>query len=828
VRSASGSVADNSALAKPRELPASVRSFIGRSNELQTLTELLDHADENAAGAVVISAIGGTAGVGKTALAVHWAHQVADRFPDGQLYVNLRGYDPDQPMLAAEALARFLRALDGPGQDIPADEGERAARYRSLLAMRRMLVVLDNARDAEQIRPLLPGSPGCLVLVTSRDSLAGLVARDGAVRLDLDLLTPTDAVGLLRELIGLRVDADSGAAAALSEYCCRLPLALRVAAEIVVAQPSVLLAELAAELADQQQGLQRLDAGGDPRTAVRAVFSWSYRYLKPDAARAFRLVSLHPGPDLDLYAAAALTDTSLTRARSLLDQLARAHLIQATGAGRYGMHDLLSAYARQLTAEHDSEADRRAGLTRLFDYYLATAAAASKTSYTGSNHRGPSIQPPATPVPQLSDRAAAQEWLKTEQGSFVAIAAYATANGWPRYATQLSAILVGHYAGNSNPEVIIIHEYAHRAAMAMGDRQAEALAVFSLGQVAWSQGRYEQAGLRFRDALALYRETGDVYGEASALHGLGLVALQEGRYEDASDCFWRAAALCDEIGDRASQARALSNLGVIKRRQGHYREAADYLEQSLAASREIGDRSGEGTTLCRLGVVGVRLGRYQQARDYLQQGLAVSREIGSSADEATALCWLGVPVMYLGHHQLAASYQQRALAMFRESGERSGEAIALNWLAVVELRRGRHKQATRLQLQALAMFREIGERPGEASALNGLGEIFLATGQPGEARLKHVAALVMASQTGDRFEQARAHRGLGHACQSMGDVRQARRYWQEALAIYAAVGVPEADQLRTLLTETKSRTELRRADLAQEPGVDGGHDGAGR
>jgi hypothetical protein len=328
VRSASGPVADNSALTKPRELPASVRSFIGRSNELQTLTELLDHADENAAGAVVISAIGGTAGVGKTALAVHWAHQVADRFPDGQLYVNLRGYDPDQPMLAAEALARFLRALDGPGQDIPADEAERAARYRSLLAMRRMLVVLDNARDAEQIRPLLPGSPGCLVLVTSRDSLAGLVARDGAVRLDLDLLTPTDAVGLLRELIGLRVDADSGAAAALSEYCCRLPLALRVAAEIVVAQPSVLLAELAAELADQQQGLQRLDAGGDPRTAVRAVFSWSYRYLKPDAARAFRLVSLHPGPDLDLYAAAALTDTSLTRARSLLDQLARAHLIR--------------------------------------------------------------------------------------------------------------------------------------------------------------------------------------------------------------------------------------------------------------------------------------------------------------------------------------------------------------------------------------------------------------------------------------------------------------------------------------------------------------------
>ena len=262
-----------------------VPHFAGRDSELAALTGLLDRAGEQAPGAVVISAIGGTAGVGKTALAVHWAHQVAARFPDGQLYVNLRGYDPDQPMPAADALAGFLRALGVPGQDIPAEASERAARYRSLLAGRRMLVVLDNARQAEQVRPLLPGSPGCVTVVTSRDSLAGLVARDGAIRLDLDLLPPLGGGRPAAALIGARVDADPAAADALAARCARLPLALRVAAELAAARPAASLAELAGELADQQRRLDLLDAGGDPRTGVRAVFSWSYRHLDADAAR---------------------------------------------------------------------------------------------------------------------------------------------------------------------------------------------------------------------------------------------------------------------------------------------------------------------------------------------------------------------------------------------------------------------------------------------------------------------------------------------------------------------------------------------------------------
>ncbi|MGH3937962.1 MAG: helix-turn-helix domain-containing protein [Pseudonocardiaceae bacterium] len=384
------------------QLPADVAFFTGRERELAILDRQLATMAKSTGAlggrstAVVISAVSGTAGVGKTALALRWCHRVRGEFPDGQLYVNLRGYDPDQPLAATDALAGFLRALGVPGQDVPLQVDERAAVYRSLLDGRRMLVVLDNAATVEQVRPLLPGSPSCLVVITSRDSLAGLVARHGARRLELDLLPLEDAIVLLQVLIGGRVDAESEAAAVLAGQCARLPLG--VVAELVVARPSISLAELVGELADQQRRLKLLDAGGDPRTAVRAVFSWSYQYLSAEVARAFRVIGLHPGPDLDPYAAAALTNTSGDQAQHLLDLLARAHLIAPTSPGRYGMHDLLRAYAIHLATVEDCEQDRRAALTRLFDHYLATAAAAMDTVIPAEQHRRPRIPPPATPA----------------------------------------------------------------------------------------------------------------------------------------------------------------------------------------------------------------------------------------------------------------------------------------------------------------------------------------------------------------------------------------------------------------------------------------------
>jgi DNA-binding SARP family transcriptional activator len=352
--------------AVPAQLPADVAAFTGRQEELSQLDTLLLTTQQAATGtqpAVTVAALSGTAGVGKTALAIRWAHRARSRFPDGQLYVDLRGYDPEQPVPPADALAGFLDALGVPGQDMPRSVNDRAARYRTETAGRRMLVLLDNAASVDQIRPLLPGAATCFVLVTSRHSLPGLVARHGAVRLDLDLLPLADALALLGTLLPGRVSAEPGAAATLAEQCARLPLALRVAAELAAARPAATLSQIVAELADQRRRLDLLDAGGDPYTAVRTVFSWSYRNLPATAAEAFLLLGTHPVTDLDPPQAAEVIRTSVDGARQVLDLLASVHLIQHTpprpaDTDRYRMHDLLRAYATHLASAEGGSAGR--------------------------------------------------------------------------------------------------------------------------------------------------------------------------------------------------------------------------------------------------------------------------------------------------------------------------------------------------------------------------------------------------------------------------------------------------------------------------------------
>jgi transcriptional regulator with XRE-family HTH domain len=431
-------------VAVPRELPADVAAFTGRAIELAELDLLLPGPAERQGGEpgpVVISVVSGTAGVGKTALAVRWAHRVQETFPDGQLYVNLCGYDLHRPVPAAEALAGFLRALGVASPDIPLEEAERAARYRSLVAGKRLLVVLDNAATEDQVRPLLPGTGSVMVVVTSRDALAGLVALDGARRLDLDLLPAAEAVALLHTLIGRRAEADPMTTQALAGLCARLPLALRVAAELAAARPDTPLTELIAELAGQGDRLELLKAGGDPRGAVAGVFSWSYRHLPDGAARMFRLLGLHPGPEWDRYAAAALTGTGVSQAGQLLAGLARAHLIQVAGPGRYGMHDLLRAYAASLAVIHDHDETRRAALTGLFGYYQgACAAAMDCLAPAGRHHRRDPLLVGA-PLPEFGDPAAARAWLDAELTTLTAVAAYAAGHGWPGHTIRLAATI---------------------------------------------------------------------------------------------------------------------------------------------------------------------------------------------------------------------------------------------------------------------------------------------------------------------------------------------------------------------------------------------------
>jgi tetratricopeptide (TPR) repeat protein len=769
----------------PAQLPADVAGFTGRAEELSQLdgrhravgdVHRSDAAEEGAAGEgaapVAITVVSGTAGVGKTALAVHWAHRVRGRFPDGQLYIDLRGYHPELPLAPSEALTRFLGTLGVPGQAIPVDVEERSARYRTEIADRRMLVILDNAASAEQVRPLMPGTPSCAVIVTSRDSLAGLVALHGARRLELAGLPGSDALALLRTLIGQRVEAEPAAAAALAEQCARLPLVLRVAAELATARPAMSLAALVAELVDHQRRLELLDAGGDERAAVRTVFSWSCRHLPADAARTFRLLGLHPGPDIDPYAAAALTTTHPDQARGTLELLSRAHLLQPTGADRFSMHDLLRAYAADRTRREDSEADRQTAVTRLFDYYLAATAAAMNVLHPGeAPHRSRAL-PPVSFLPQQADPAAARTWLESEWFTLASVCADAAAGGHPSHATRLATSLFRYLDGGHHTEALVLHTHALQAARRIGDPTAQAEAQTNLGAVHWRLGRYEAAADCLSQALRTFGATGDEAGQARALSNLGNVCWRQGKYEEAADHHTRALALYRGIDDAVGQARTLTNLANILQRHGNYEDATAHHHQALDLHDTTGDLAGQGRTLTNLGNILVRQGKYEAAADR----------------------------------------HRHALTLFLRLGHRGGEAYARTNLGNALLRQGRRKEATDQHHQALTMFRETGEQHGEACALNGLGEALYDAGRPAEALARHTAAATIALRIGERDEQARAFGGAALSHRAMGDPRQARRHWQLALALYAELGSPETESIRARLTslgDPDARTAAR-------------------
>jgi tetratricopeptide (TPR) repeat protein len=702
-------------------------------------------------------------------------------------------------VLAADALAVFLRALGMPAQDLPADPDERAAQYRSLLAGRRILVVLDNASDVTQVRPLLPGSPTCFTLVTSRDSLAGLVARDGAQRLEVTLLPPADAVGLLRKLIGERVTADPSAAATMARQCCGLPLALRIAAEIASARPGIPLAGLSAELADLGQRLDQLEVPGDERTAVRAVFSWSLRHLDPDGARAFRLAGLHPGRDLDQYTMAALAGVPLAAARRLLDQLARAYLLQPTGLGRYGQHDLLRGYARELAGQHESDLDRQAALTRLFDYYLAATAAASGMLFPSQRHRLPRLPEPG-PLPPLDDAATARAWLDEHRPGLVLVAGYLAEHDWPSHVTRLAVILYSYLIrGGYYTEAIAINGHALRAAGRHGDQSGAAAARQGLGAAALQQGRFAEATDQLRQAAVLYHGQGDQLGEAYALSNLGLIDLQLGHEAQGADHYHQALELARQGGDRNCEGRVLGKLGYIARQHGRYGAATELYQQAVTLAQQVEDPHGEAEALSGLGPVELKQGHEQLAAGYQRKALALYREIGDRNGTAMALVRLGNAEMRGDRCDQADAVLQQALGLYRELGDRYGVAEALALLGLNAIRQQRHAAAAGLLRQAVTLFRETGDRSGEAQALNGLGAVFLAYGQPGRACRQHSAALTLAGQAGDQDREAQAYEGLARAYQAAGNAEEARRSWQEALWRYAELGLPEADQIRAQL-----------------------------
>jgi DNA-binding SARP family transcriptional activator/tetratricopeptide (TPR) repeat protein/DNA-binding XRE family transcriptional regulator len=765
---------------RPAQLPADVSGFTGRAPELASLEHLLPDDGTD----VRIAVVTGTAGVGKTAVAVHWAHRWRDRFPDGQLYLDLRGYGPERPVQPGDALSGFLRALGVAGAEVPAEEDQRAARFRTELDDRRLLLVLDNAGSVEQVRPLLPGSAGCSVLVTSRETLPALIARHGAHRVPLDLLTPEDAMDLLHTLLGERVVAERVAAEALVEYCVRLPLALRLAAELALARPAVSLAELATELADERGRLDLLDGGGDPHTEVRAVFSWSYRHLPADAARMFRLWGLHPGRTLTVDAAAALAAVELPEARRLIDLLVRAHVAEELRPGRYQLHDLLRVYAAELAGED------RAAVTRLFDHYVAAAALAMDLHVPQEKHLRP--EPPPSRLPGWRP-VNPQEWLEAERHNLLAVAAHATRNGWPEHVRLLSGILWKYLdLGGYHEDALMLH--THASAFADPGDKTNPLTLIGLGY--WRVGRNREALRYLEEALDGARESGNRNTESYVLNALGLVCRALGRFTDALRYLERALELARESGDRNSEGLVLVVLGTACKGMGRYADAVRYLELALATARETGDRTSEGYVRVNLGDVLSAQGMHEAAVSSVEEGLVLFAETGTRTSEGYALGILGGALRCLGRYGEAVARLDQALAVSRETGGRINEGVALKHLGDVHRELGRYDEAARHLAEALAIARECADRGVESRVLSSLGSLACARGERAEAAGCFRDALEIATETSCIADQACAHRGLG-------DATGEREHWQRALALYAEMGVPEADEVRARLNRVR-------------------------
>jgi tetratricopeptide (TPR) repeat protein len=758
----------------PRQLPGDVTAFTGRRTQLAELDRLLAESTFDAT-APVILAVSGTAGIGKTALAVHWAHRVAKAFPDGQLYLNLRGYDPERPVHVAEALERFLRALGVEGTAIPHGLDERAAQYRTLLADRKVLVLLDNAHSVDQVRDLLPGTPSCLVLITSRDTLPALVARYGAVRINLDVLSSTEAIELFRRLIGERLDKEPDQAIVLARRCARLPLAIRIAAELAAARPSEPLWRLVAELGDESRRLDLLAAGEDDYTAVRTVFSWSCRYLSDAAVTVFQLLGLHPGQDIDVDATAALADVDRTETRRLLEVLSRAHLVAENSPGRFGMHDLLRAYAAEQAM---TRTDQHTALLRLFDHYLRTAARAAETSEAVSSD---------------------DQWLSAERSNLLAVAA-AAVDVSPEHTVKLSACLARHLdTGAHYSDGVTLHRLALTASRARDDPTGEADSLNRLGFVQLRIGSYPEAIDHYRQALAVHREIGSLEGEGTARHGLGTVALRLGHCLEARDQLEAALTIRRELGDRPGEGTALYGLGNVYRQLGDYQKALDHQHRALTIYRECGERIGESRVLNNLGTTMERLGNYVQALDHYERALALNREIGNQLGEAVALTNLGWTTARVGRFAEAIVHHEQALPLYLESGYRVGHADGLHGLGHVYSRMGDHNRAMDYLGQAVALAHEIGVVDMETGALIDLGETRRAVSKHEDAAAAYQSALALAEHSGDRYQQARALTGLAHLNHAAGELAEAREGWLAAAALYDALGVPEAAEVHRLL-----------------------------
>jgi DNA-binding SARP family transcriptional activator/tetratricopeptide (TPR) repeat protein len=648
----------------PRQLPLAVPRFTGRRTELKALSNLAGEVGRSA-GTSAIATICGTAGVGKTALVVHWAHDVAERFPDGQLYVNLRGFDPaGKPVKPGAAIRGFLRAFAVPARGIPNSLEEQVGLYRSLLAGKRVLVVLDDARDEDQVRPLLPGSSLCMVIVTSRSQLTGLAVGEGAHVLTLGVLTAGEARELLASRLGQEPIAEEpDAVAELIVLCAQLPLALSVVAARAAVQPKVPLAAFAAELRDTYTRLDTLNTG-DVSSDVRAAFCRSYQDLAGLAARMFRLLGLHPGPDISVPAAASMAGIPGAQAAVTLRELSRFHLATEHAPGRFTLHDLLRAYAAEQAATFDSEGERRAAIHRMLDHYLHTARAGAVLLHPARDEVTPAPAQPGVVPEYLADHSQALAWYEAEHAVLLAAIARAADVGFDTHAWQLPWSLVTFlYRTGRWHEWTSLQRSALEAAERLGDYNAQARSQLDLGYACVVRACYDGAHRHLRQALGLFRQLDDQVGQARAHNALAMALEGQGRHSEALDHAKRSLDLYTGAGNPAAQANALTELGWLRALLGDYHQALNCCQQALDLHRRLGNRHGEAAAWASIGYTLHCLGCRQDAITCHQRALTLYRELGDRHHQAGTLTKLGDSQHAAGNHQAARNTWQQALTI---------------------------------------------------------------------------------------------------------------------------------------------------------------------
>ncbi|MDT5035020.1 MAG: hypothetical protein QOE03_205 [Micromonosporaceae bacterium] len=661
----------------PAQLPHSLPYFTGRDAETARLHELATvSGGAGDADSVMIVAITGPAGIGKTALAVHWAHQVSDRFPDGQLYMNLRGFDPSgSAMETGDAMRDFLEALGVPAERVPTSLNGQSALYRSVLAGRRVLVVLDNARDADHVRPLLPGAPGSLVVVTSRNQLSSLVAADGAHPLVLDLLSTAEARELLARRLGLdRVTAEPRATDDIITSCARLPLALAIVAARAATRPDFALAVQATELRKTSGGLDAFD-GEDPTTNARVVFSWSYQQLSEDAAGLFRLLGLHPAPDLAARGAASLAGVPIERLRPALAELTRTHLVTERAPDRFAVHDLLRAYAAEQAYRLDTDSHRQAAISRMFGYYLHTAYAATRLL---DPHRDPiTIEPiqPGTSHTPLATGVDALAWFIAEHTALLAVLEAAKA-GFDAYVWQLAWTLVTfHDRQGLWHDSTAVQRAGLEAAERLGDRLGQAVTSRSLARACAHLGRHDEAHRYLRHALYLFGELGHLTGQADTHFTLARLAHRQGRNDEALGHARRALDLYTAADNPTGQAAALNAVGWFHVVLGDPDQALTHCRRALALHRGLRDRTGTASTLDSVGYAHHHLGHYDEAITCYEEAIELWRDLGDRYNEADTLTHLGDTHHAANRREDGLRAWQRALTILEELGHADAEQV---------------------------------------------------------------------------------------------------------------------------------------------------------